>query len=206
MRTAHVGWLMLLGLAGCQAAAHPPSEKPAAPRANVRAIPDGVPPSVEADAAEAESEPAPALTVRLMPVSSCSEAADGLRHAALVEMNQRLDESLANYLALTSICTFGGSSASSDEAAAASTTNDQVKGVDEADFVKNDQRYIYRVGDGALTVIEAWPAATTRVIGRVAIADKPIKLLVAGDRAVVFVAVPTAASAAPSTPCRYGYD
>ncbi len=36
-----------------------------------------------------------------------------------------------------------------------SSTNNQVQGVDEADIVKNDGRYIYILGDGNLTIIDS---------------------------------------------------
>ncbi|MBT6068666.1 hypothetical protein HOG48_02840, partial [Candidatus Peregrinibacteria bacterium] len=39
-----------------------------------------------------------------------------------------------------------------------SETNVQVEGVDEADFVKNDGKYIYMVKDGEVRIIEAYPA------------------------------------------------
>jgi len=37
----------------------------------------------------------------------------------------------------------------------ASGTNNQVHGVDEADIVKNDGRYVYLVANGALRIVEA---------------------------------------------------
>ena len=45
-----------------------------------------------------------------------------------------------------------------------STTNVQVEGVDEPDFVKNDARHIYILDGGELTIIDALPADTVRVL------------------------------------------
>ena len=45
-----------------------------------------------------------------------------------------------------------------------STTNVQVEGVDEPDFVKNDERHIYILDGGELTIIDALPADTVRVL------------------------------------------
>ena len=45
-----------------------------------------------------------------------------------------------------------------------SATNVQVEGVDEPDFVKNDARHIYILDGGELTIIDALPADTVRVL------------------------------------------
>src|SRR3989338_8181582 len=39
-----------------------------------------------------------------------------------------------------------------------STTNIQVEGVDEADFVKNDGKYIYTLTQNKLVIVDAFPA------------------------------------------------
>ena len=45
-----------------------------------------------------------------------------------------------------------------------STTNVQAEGVDEPDFVKNDARHIYILDGGELTIVDALPADTVRVL------------------------------------------
>ncbi|WFN37102.1 beta-propeller domain-containing protein [Methanomicrobium antiquum] len=45
-----------------------------------------------------------------------------------------------------------------------SETNIQVKGVDEADFVKNDGKYIYMVKGNNLMIIDAYPAEEAEII------------------------------------------
>lgn len=93
-----------------------------------------------------------------------------------------------------------------------SGTNNQVAGVDEADFVKNDNTYIYTVTGGALRIVKAWPANEAHAIAKVPLEGEPRKLFVDGDRALVYVAVPPPGIASGSSggygqsECTYGYD
>ena len=50
-----------------------------------------------------------------------------------------------------------------------STTNVQVKNVDEPDFLKNDDKYAYIVSGDKLTIIEAYPAESAKIILKVGI-------------------------------------
>lgn len=45
-----------------------------------------------------------------------------------------------------------------------STTNIQVKNVDEPDYIKNDEKYAYIVSGDKLTIIDAYPAETAKII------------------------------------------
>lgn len=65
-----------------------------------------------------------------------------------------------------------------------STTNIQVQGVDEADFVKNDGKYIYIVNDGSIRIIEAYPASFMREVVRFDMSEKnmtPAEIYLSGD-------------------------
>jgi hypothetical protein len=92
----------------------------------------------------------------------------------------------------------GSSSGSSDSvsrggggsASQTSKTNNQVAGVDEADFVKNDNKYLYVVANGALRILQAWPANEAHEVAKVTLEGTPRKLFVEGDHALVYVAVP----------------
>ncbi|MFZ4579743.1 MAG: beta-propeller domain-containing protein [Myxococcota bacterium] len=104
----------------------------------------------------------------------------------------------------------------------ASSTNTQVAGVDEADFVKNDNQFIYAVANGKLQILKAWPAAEMTRIAQVPVEGTPKKLYVANDRALVYSALGPVATGASYTPygawggmsypgntgteCTYGYD
>ncbi len=69
-----------------------------------------------------------------------------------------------------------------------SSTNVQVSGVDEADIVKNDGRYIYIVKDNTVRVVDAYPPAGIKELDKVIFADVsfyPSDMYVDGDRLVV---------------------
>jgi hypothetical protein len=93
-----------------------------------------------------------------------------------------------------------------------STTNTQVRGVDEADFVKNDAEHVYVLSPRGLHVIDAWPAEELREIARVAIAGEPRRMFLEGNILAVYSRLTTAATSSaagqkPSTQgCTYGYD
>lgn len=96
-----------------------------------------------------------------------------------------------------------------DTANAASFTNNQVAEVDEADFIKNDRKYVYAAMNGAFRIIEAWPAETAHEVANVKLDGEPRKLFVEGDRALVYVARPRSSSGtvtASLNECTYGYD
>lgn len=57
----------------------------------------------------------------------------------------------------------GGSGDAQDH----STTNVQVAGVDEPDFVKNDDRYAYILSGDRLTIAEVYPAESARIVAKV---------------------------------------
>ncbi len=67
-----------------------------------------------------------------------------------------------------------------------STTNVQVEGVDEADFVKNDGKYIYIISGRTLAIVEAFPAKTAKIVSETQVDGRPAALFLAGDRLVVF--------------------
>ncbi len=168
------------------------------------------------------------LQAALVPVRDCAEAEQVIRDLALREMNRRIDAQILAVDTATgsSGCygaadgaSAGGSSSGSpspapeERAGSASTTNNQVAGVDEADFLKNDTKYIYAVANGALHVIDAFPAATAHELSRVVLEGTPKKLFVEGDRAFVYSSVPSTTGAVPAPSygrgggeCTYGYD
>ncbi len=85
-----------------------------------------------------------------------------------------------------------------EKAKSASGTNNQVAGVDEADIVKTDGRYVYFAMNGALRIVEAM---NPRVVSVTKIPGSVRELFVEGDRAVVYTA-----SGGGQKPCTYGYD
>ncbi len=67
-----------------------------------------------------------------------------------------------------------------------STTNIQVEGVDEADFVKNDGKYIYVLAENKLVIVDAFPAAEAKTLSTTIIEGRPADLFVNDDRIIVF--------------------
>lgn len=95
-----------------------------------------------------------------------------------------------------------------DGASEYSTTNTQVQGVDEADFVKNDAGNAYVLSNQGLHVIDAWPAAESKEIKRVALPGEPRRMFLVGDKLLVYtrLGVGTGGSAPSAQGCTYGYD
>ena len=84
------------------------------------------------------------------------------------------------------------------KARSASGTNNQVAGVDEADIVKTDGRYVYLAANGALRIVEA---LRPRVVSVTKLPGTTRELFVEGDRAVVYTS-----NGPVGRRCTYGYD
>lgn len=70
------------------------------------------------------------------------------------------------------------------------TTNNQVAGVDEADFVKNDGTRIFALSGQTLYAARSWPAADLAVRGTLKIEGYPREMFLEGtDRAVIFSSI-----------------
>ncbi len=67
-----------------------------------------------------------------------------------------------------------------------SETNIQVKGVDEADIVKNDGEFIYSVADKNLYISRAYPAEEAEVLAKIAFKSRPQNIYLKDDKLVVF--------------------
>ena len=66
-----------------------------------------------------------------------------------------------------------------------SSTNIQVEGVDEADIIKNDCKYIYTVSGNNVVIIDARPAADMKIVSEINVTGLT-EIFVNGDRLVVF--------------------
>jgi len=83
-----------------------------------------------------------------------------------------------------------------------SQTNVQVAGVDEADIVKNDGKYIYTVGNaygyygvgpfsfnsntGVVNIVDAYPAAQMKIVGKVSFEGTANEIFVYKDKLVIY--------------------
>jgi len=50
-----------------------------------------------------------------------------------------------------------------------STTNVQVENVDEPDYLKNDEKYVYIVSQNTLSIIDAYPAESAKIVLKIAL-------------------------------------
>ncbi len=96
---------------------------------------------------------------------------------AMVEMDAA--ESLGAPMAKSAQTTGSGASEYSE-------TNVQVKGVDEADFVKNDGKYIYVLSQDKLVIVDAYPADDAEILSKTEIDGRPANIFVNGNKLVVF--------------------
>lgn len=67
-----------------------------------------------------------------------------------------------------------------------SATNVQVEGVDEADIVKNDDKYIYVLSGETLAIVNAYPAENAELASETHLKGNPKDLLLNGDTLIIF--------------------
>jgi uncharacterized secreted protein with C-terminal beta-propeller domain len=67
-----------------------------------------------------------------------------------------------------------------------SQTNVQVKGVDEADIVKNDNKYIYTLTGNNLVIIDAYPAEDADILSETEIKGTTRNMFINDDRLIIF--------------------
>ncbi|HLD87587.1 MAG TPA: beta-propeller domain-containing protein, partial [Candidatus Nanoarchaeia archaeon] len=79
------------------------------------------------------------------------------------------------------------SSAGNDGAGSYSSTNIQVAGVDEADFVKNDGKYIYTIVQDSVVIVEAYPSNEAKIVSQIKLNGTPQQMFLNGDRLAVFL-------------------
>ncbi|MGE0546195.1 MAG: beta-propeller domain-containing protein [Kofleriaceae bacterium] len=161
---------------------------------------------------------------RLLALADCGAAADYVKQVAIARMNEQIDREIRAY-AKGDYCyggsrtqggaedsaspgSGGGAGGGGGEPPPAPTTgtgtNNQVAGVDEADFVKNDGQYIYLAQNGVFRIVDSWPASETHEVSATPIEGTPKKLFVEGDTALLYVAI--GAGSSYSRDCSYGYD
>ena len=81
-----------------------------------------------------------------------------------------------------------GAAPSAESAGTYSTTNIQVEGVDEADIVKNDGKYIYTVTGNKVEIVEAYPASGMGIKSTINVSSYISSIFLNEDKLVVFSA------------------
>ena len=67
-----------------------------------------------------------------------------------------------------------------------SKTNVQVEGVDEADIIKTDGKYIYAVSQKNLFIVNAYPAGNAEVLAKISFKSRPQDIYINDNSLVVF--------------------
>lgn len=67
-----------------------------------------------------------------------------------------------------------------------SRTNIQVEGVDEADIIKTDGKYVYAVSNNNLFIIEAYPAENANILSKIEFKSRPEDIFINGDYLIIF--------------------
>ena len=67
-----------------------------------------------------------------------------------------------------------------------STTNIQVEGVDEADIVKNDGKYIYVVSGKKIIILDAYPAEGAEILSEIDLNGSVREIFINRDKLIVF--------------------
>jgi uncharacterized secreted protein with C-terminal beta-propeller domain len=80
----------------------------------------------------------------------------------------------------------GTTAGESQNAGEFSTTNIQVEGVDEADIVKNDDKYIYAVSGSSIVIVDAFPAENAKIVSQINISGNIQEIFVNKDKLIVF--------------------
>lgn len=164
----------------------------------------------------------------LQPVESCPALLDELKQAAIVEMEERVDAALADALrwglcgypyvyaddvgAITSPAPAAEAGGDPNRAQEYSETNTQVAGVDEADFIKNDAKYIYILSGGRFHIVDAWPPTQASIVSDFEIEGTPKKLFVHNGYAWIYSSLDRIVQSAGGynvyfdSECTYGYD
>jgi inhibitor of cysteine peptidase len=150
-------------------------------------------PAEEPTTTPLEAELTAPTDTELKKFSSVKEIKDFLEKAGQQQISQYYGGIMRDVMVEQAVPSVGvaaptASKAMSGGAGAAdfSTTNVQVAGVDEADFVKNDNRYIYTIVQDKLVIVDAYPAEKADVLSKTELDGRPINLFVNGDRLAVF--------------------
>ncbi len=67
-----------------------------------------------------------------------------------------------------------------------SSTNIQVEGVDEADIVKTDGKYLYIVSNQDVYIVDAYPAETAKVLSKISLEAQINNIYIKDDKLIIF--------------------
>jgi len=105
-----------------------------------------------------------------------------IENMVALEAETMADVSWAAPMAKTAEAISGMEGASDDF----SETNVQVEGVDEADIIKTDGKYIYAVVKNDLYIVNAYPTDNAEVLTKIEFKSRPNDIYINNDRLVIF--------------------
>ena len=117
--------------------------------------------------------------------SSCSELKDFVKSGSEMYYGYGM-RTFETGLATTGAKETQAPSTAADRSEDYSTTNVQVAGVDEADIVKNDGKYIYVVSGEKVVIADAYPAANAKIVSEIEFNGSVNEIFINKDRLVVF--------------------
>lgn len=131
---------------------------------------------------------------------SCEQLEKHIEEAALKQMRLAVDGSgsyglrggmeFANDAVMAPTAAQAGGADSGSKASAptaSTTTNNQVAGVDEPDFVKNDGKRIFVLSGNKLHAVKSWPPQELARKGELAIEGRPTEMALHGDKNLIVV-------------------
>ncbi len=176
---------------------------------------------------------------QLQQVDGCDSLLSHLKQQAISQMEEQIDEMMEQYLSGNYCGGYGGyygddydgmlngagrapgapsagdfaSESGHDSASEYSETNNQVQGVAEADFIKNDGSHIYILADGRFQIVDAWPADQSHVVSTRAVEGEAKRLFVHQDKALIYSSLEPVETGSSygyyggwnSGDCTYGY-
>jgi len=86
----------------------------------------------------------------------------------------------------TKAATTSGAAPEASGAQDYSETNIQVAGVDEADIIKNDGKYIYVVSGNKVVIVDAYPAGDMEILSEINLSDSVGEIFINEDKLIVF--------------------
>ncbi|MCY1082613.1 beta-propeller domain-containing protein [Archangium lansingense] len=165
------------------------------------------------------------MKARMESFESCAALESYIEDAAVLDMRSSMERSKPSYWKGRGGW-FGGEPAPAEDSAggggtgsggpnAHTGTNNQVEGVDEADFVKNDGTRIFVLSGQKLYAHRSWPAESLRAESSLTLEGWPRQMFLHGNKVVVFseIYAPDSGSSggkdlpvacSPMGPCGYG--
>lgn len=118
--------------------------------------------------------------------SSCTEIKNTFENSANMRGYGMMYDSLAIGGVMKTTAETGTSVPTANISTDYSETNVQVQGVDEADIVKTDGKYIYAISNNNLVIAEAFPAETAEILSKTELNVTPKEIFINKNNVLVF--------------------